>query len=256
MLKILAVGNSFSEDATHYLYKIAESAGEKIIVGNLYIGGCSLKRHVKNAETDEGEYDYQKNENGEWTHRENTKMSYGLADEDWDIVTIHQVSGLSGKEDTYNSDIEYLCGYIRSHVTNPNVKIGWQMTWAYQQNSDHVDFANYGCNQQKMYESIVSAVQNKIIANPNIAFIIPVATAIQNMRTSAAGDNLTRDGFHMSYGLGRYVAGLTWFCKITGLPPERAAYYPAVMPSEYLCAARESVRAALKSPFEVTKIAG
>ncbi len=255
MIKILAVGNSFSEDATHYLYKIAESADVKMIVGNLYIGGCSLERHVGNAETGAAEYDYQKNENGEWTHRENTEIAYGISDEDWDIVTIHQVSGLSGESDTYNSDIDYLCEYIHKHVSNPDVKIGWQMTWAYQQNSGHSEFARYGCDQMRMYESIAAAVCEKILPNPELDFIIPAGTAIQNMRTSFAGDNLTRDGFHLSYNLGRYIAGLVWFCSITGTPPERVSYVPDSdeIPENYIPAIREAVKNALKTPLAVTE---
>ena len=43
ILKILTIGNSFSDDTMQYLYKVAKSAGvEKIKLGNLYIGGCSL----------------------------------------------------------------------------------------------------------------------------------------------------------------------------------------------------------------------
>ncbi len=47
-MKILAIGNSFSQDATRYLQDIAASAGEELFVRNLYIGGCSLEMHSKN----------------------------------------------------------------------------------------------------------------------------------------------------------------------------------------------------------------
>lgn len=46
MLRILAVGNSFSEDATYYLHQILEIAGVENQVVNLYIGGCSLEREA------------------------------------------------------------------------------------------------------------------------------------------------------------------------------------------------------------------
>lgn len=46
-MKILAIGNSFSQDATRYLQDIAASAGENLFVRNLYIGGCSLEMHAK-----------------------------------------------------------------------------------------------------------------------------------------------------------------------------------------------------------------
>ena len=48
-LKILAIGNSFSVDAMEHLYGIAKDGGvENVLLGNLYIGGCSLATHAKN----------------------------------------------------------------------------------------------------------------------------------------------------------------------------------------------------------------
>ena len=60
-LKILAIGNSFSEDATRYLHQLANAAGIKTQIVNLYIGGCPLERHWKNIENDEKAYGYQLN---------------------------------------------------------------------------------------------------------------------------------------------------------------------------------------------------
>lgn len=39
-IKILAVGNSFSDDGVEYLDELARAAGIKLIIGNLYIGGA------------------------------------------------------------------------------------------------------------------------------------------------------------------------------------------------------------------------
>ena len=49
MYKVLAIGNSFSEDATHFLHQICESSGIENEVVNLYVGGCSLERHWRNV---------------------------------------------------------------------------------------------------------------------------------------------------------------------------------------------------------------
>ena len=38
-MKILAIGNSFSNDATAYLYGMADAAGLEAKIVNLYIGG-------------------------------------------------------------------------------------------------------------------------------------------------------------------------------------------------------------------------
>lgn len=43
-MNILAIGNSFSQDATRYLHQIAAADGVPLHVANLYIGGCSLER--------------------------------------------------------------------------------------------------------------------------------------------------------------------------------------------------------------------
>ena len=52
-VKILSIGNSFSEDATAYLHKISEAGNCPIDISNLYIGGCSLHMHACNINSDE-----------------------------------------------------------------------------------------------------------------------------------------------------------------------------------------------------------
>ena len=146
-------------------------------------------------------------------------LLYGLQDEDWDLITLQQVSGLSGIASSYteNGVLDHLIDYVNTHKTNPAAKLGWHMTWAYQSDSTHADFARYGRNQLTMFSGIVHAVREVIVPRDEFAVVIPAGTAIQNVRTSFIGDALTRDGYHLSYGLGRYVAGLTWL-QLTGLP--------------------------------------
>ena len=47
-MKLLSIGNSFSQDAQRYLHRIAAAAGESLKCVNLYIGGCSLRTHYFN----------------------------------------------------------------------------------------------------------------------------------------------------------------------------------------------------------------
>ncbi|MGE4490039.1 MAG: DUF4886 domain-containing protein [Kiritimatiellales bacterium] len=255
-LKILAIGNSFSQDALRHVYQIATNAGiREVVLGNLYIGGCPLSRHWKNAETNGTEYDYQKNDSGEWHSRKNSTLEYGIQDEDWDFISIQQVSSLSGLPETYNSDLNNLIVYINSKKTNPDAKLGWQMTWAYQQNSTHSGFIKYGKDQMTMYNAIVTAVQEKIVPNPSFDFIIPSGTAIQNMRTSDVGDTLTRDGFHMSLNLGRYIVGMTWVKALTGVSIDNITWVPDTntVPATLLPVIKEAVNKAVNTPFAVTE---
>ena len=64
-MKILSIGNSFSEDATAYLHKISEAGNSPIDVYNLYIGGCSLEMHACNIKS--GEKKYRLEYNGRYT---------------------------------------------------------------------------------------------------------------------------------------------------------------------------------------------
>jgi len=254
-LKVLAIGNSFSQDATQWLYEIALDAGiDEIILGNLYIGGCTLATHWENAKENNAAYTYYKNSVGIWEKYNKSTMLQGILDEDWDIITLQQASGVSGMEETYNSDLTNLIEYVNTHKTNPNAKLVWHMTWAYQSDSTHKEFVNYENDQLKMYNSILSCVQNKILTNPAFSYIIPTGTAIQNLRTSIIGDRLTRDGYHLSYNLGRYTAALTWFHAITGESIDNITFNPEPeeIPEIYIPLIKKAVKAAIEKPFEIT----
>ena len=50
VIRILAIGNSFSQDAVEqYLYELFDVAGIKVVIGNMYIPGCPLERHYNNS---------------------------------------------------------------------------------------------------------------------------------------------------------------------------------------------------------------
>ncbi len=258
-LKLLSIGNSFSEDAQRWLYQVAAAAGfQDITIANLYWGGCSLATHWSNANTNYAGYEYQKNTTGAIQRTAGVSIQTALLDEDWDFITLQQASGYSGLADTYNADLTNLIAYVKTYATNPNMQLGWHMTWAYQSDSTHGDFAKYNNHQMTMYNGIVNAVQTKILTNGDFSFVIPAGTAIQNLRTSFLGDTLTRDGYHMSYLLGRYTVSLTWIytiCQVLGLElPTDLTYTPSQteVPLSYLPAIREAVGNAIQTPLAVT----
>ena len=56
-IKLLCIGNSFSVDAVQHLYGLLTDAGvENILIGNLYVGGCTLKTHWDNIDTENAAY--------------------------------------------------------------------------------------------------------------------------------------------------------------------------------------------------------
>ena len=253
-LKILAIGNSFSDDATEHLYGILKDAGiEDVIIGNLYIGGCSIDTHWNNMKNDSAAYEFRYYNNSATKNNSKRSISYALNLHDWDYITIQQVSQNSGQPETLGN-LQNALDYINEHKTNENAKIYWHMTWAYQQNSGHAGFANYGKNQMTMYEAIVNTYENKVSTYDAIAGVIPSGTTIQNLRTSYIGDTLTRDGYHMTYDIGRYAAALTWFVTFTGMDATMIDWVPSEYLSikEDLTAIAEAVNAAVENPFAVT----
>lgn len=250
VLKILTIGNSFSDDTMQYVYKIAKSAGvEKIKLGNLYIGGCSLDTHTSNAKTNARAYDYRTNSADAWVNAPNYRMKDAILSENWDFISLQQASGSSGIKETY-ANLQYMIDYVSSLA--PDSKLVWNMTWAYQQDSTHGEFGKYGSSQTQMYQSILEAVQSEVATKNAIEYIVPNGTAIQNARTSYLGDTLTRDGFHLSLDIGRYIAGLTFFYQLTGISIKDIEFMPDGVDQSIKAIAIDCAINAVNSPWQVT----
>ena len=222
-LKILAVGNSFSDDGTEYLPGLLEAAGiHNVIVARLYIGGCSLERHCREYAENLKNYTYYKSTANRWvTVSKNAGLLDGLKDEDWDIITVQESSGISGIYDNYEKWLPQLIKIIRNEALNPQATIVWHKTWAYATNSVHPEFPNYDKSQQKMYEAISQCVE-KASEEFGLPVVIPSGDAIQiarGTRLNNSGEvpadckvyDLTRDGYHLTRQHGRYIAACTWF---------------------------------------------
>ncbi len=123
-LEILAIGNSFSCDALEYAWQIAQDLGiEKVVIGNLYIGGCSLNTHASNAISNSAAYTYYYNDSGTWQTISNYQISTAITERSWDYISMQQNSANSGLENTYNADLTELVRYVETLVRsseNPN----------------------------------------------------------------------------------------------------------------------------------------
>jgi len=251
-LKILAIGNSFSEDATEeYLDDLARAAGIKLIIGNACISGCELKRHSENAQTDSAHYGYRKIDlEGVRTVTGRRTLYECITDENWDYITLQQHSGLTGKLDSYFPYLSYLIEYVRTHATNPDMQLAFHQTWAYAKDSKHARFVNYNNNQEEMYRAIVETV-NKATRAVGIQLIIPAGTAIQNVRYNMKRDDLCRDGYHLDKGIGRYIASCAWFETLLGEVVGNP-FYPETLTAEDALSIQKAARAAAREPNRVS----
>lgn len=210
-LKILAIGNSFTEDGTAYLPSLVRTAGIKnVTIAKMVIGGTSLLSHHTHAIKDDSVYNFAVSTDGSFKSQGKKKFSDCLLSDTWDYVILQQVSQHSGLYRTYQPYLNNLINIIHNHY--PQAIIGWQMTWAYSSTSTHTGFKNYDNNQAIMYESILDAV-NQMKAETGLSVIIPTGMVIQDLRKTYISNDLelTRDGYHLDYGAGRYAAACTWF---------------------------------------------
>lgn len=228
MYKILAIGNSFSQDATAYLHDIAAVGGTDTKIVNLYIGGCSLKTHWENAESDHKNYLYELNGSSDGRM---VSIREVLTEDHWDFITLQQASHDSGKSETYQPYLSKLSSYVRQYA--PGAKQLLHETWAYEIDSVHPAFAeHYHNNQNEMYHALRCAYLEA--ANQLAVPMIPCGDVIQALRKTApfdyanGGISLCRDGFHMNIPYGRYVLGAVWYetmlhgsiAENSYLPPE------------------------------------
>ena len=184
-LKVLAIGNSFSDDAIEeHLHGLAKAEGLTIVIGNIYKAGCSIERHVKYLRGDVADYEFRK------IDAEGVRT------------------------------IEY----------------------------------RYGKDQMQMYNAIISTVNEVIPQIKDIKILIPSGTAVQNARTSILGDDLTRDGYHLSRPVGRYVASCTWLQAVLGKNPVGNTYCPEGMTPQQCKAAQKAARKAVRKPSKISRI--
>lgn len=225
MINVLAIGNSFSQDATHFLHQLADWEHVEMKVVNLYIGGCSLERHWHNISLDVPEYLYELNGQSQERY---VSVSQVLKEEKWDVIVTQQASHDSGWLDTYEPFLGNMAGYLRERC--PGARFFLQETWAYETDSTHDRFVRYHNNQKEMYRRLSGAYQTA--AKQTGISLIPCGDVIQTLREKEpfryeeGGMSLCRDGFHMSYLYGRYALAATWYKTITGKSRKGRPYVP------------------------------
>ena len=210
-LKILSIGNSFSQDAQRYLYGIARAGGVDMKTVNLYIGGCSLERHYRNMLSEEKAYAFEIN--GISDTGIQISLKDALLSDSWDFITIQQQSLQSCNYETFVPYLDALVSYVRK--CSPKAKLIMIRTWGYKEGSQMLLVqAKYPTNKA-MLEDIIKAYDEAQKASGAL-FTIPLGDAVA-MATELGVEHIYRDEFHMSKGFGRYLLGLVMFERLTGM---------------------------------------
>ena len=208
-MKILSIGNSFSQDATRYLHQIARASGYDLTVANLYIGGCPLHKHYVNMLADAKAYCLEFNG---YPTDFMVSISEALLSREWDYVTVQQVSGKSVDYSTYQPYLDELCKYIRKCA--PKAKLVVHQTWFYEKDSKRlVDEMGYSTPDEMLADIVKS--YNRAAADIKADVVIP-SGELMMMLSNCGIEKIHRDTFHACYGISRYAIGLLWYAVLTG----------------------------------------
>ncbi len=207
-MKILAIGNSFSQDATRYLRGIASADGEEWEVVNLYIGGCPLQTHYENALEDKKTYEVQID--GSSTG-DVSSIKEALESRQWDVITLQQASTQSDDYGKYQPYLDFLIDYVHKYARG--AKIYLHQTWAYPNGSGLLQTYGYATFFD-MFEKVEKAYK-QALSKTKTDGLIPTGTLIRDLLLDGV-KTLYRDGLHLSLGMGRYAAALLWYAILSG----------------------------------------
>lgn len=220
LLKVLFVGNSFNVDATAHLPGILAADGtQRIFMGRVYHGGCTLPQYDDNYEADRfcsyrvwrpGQMDWDGDEEYD------TNLKTAVEAEDWDVITIMEYTGNAccwSWTEAEKSHINSLIGRFFEAHPKKRPCVLFMLTQTFAAQSDLVT-TYFASDQMKMYETIASFAR-QVLDETCIDEVIATGTCIQNLRTSSLNadpvQDLSRDGFHLDYGVSRYAAACTVF---------------------------------------------
>ena len=207
-LRILMIGNSFTDDAAQYIGDIVKNSGIDEKTCCLYTitqGGAQLQTWDNNYKSQTTVTMYRRA--GKYAMQYTRGTLEELLHQNWDVVSLQQVSNHSNDLSTFSPYLEELVSYIKRDCTNEHVAFCWHMAWSYW--SGHKGNVP---KEESGWKSIVSTV-DKMTNKYGIDIIIPSGTAIQNARNTNLNTDksLTRDGYHIDYGIGRYIVACTLF---------------------------------------------
>lgn len=220
-LKVLDIGNSYTQDAQTYLPHIIAAAGisTDFSLYRAFRPSASFKTWVdcwNDSDNENYSVDFCAGTaldgiSGSGRASDGAVFRKALQSVRWDIILIHQVSTYSNDYSLWEGDgaggfLQELIRIIR--VTNPQATIGYLMTHSYR----GTYWANSEGSSYQRWRNIADAVK-RLKLEYDIDFIIPYGTAVQNLRASSLNDSyeFSEDGTHMGAGLGDYVAGCCYF---------------------------------------------
>ncbi|MCX6952727.1 MAG: DUF4886 domain-containing protein [Verrucomicrobia bacterium] len=258
-LRLFSVGNSFSNNATHYLPDLAKEGGHELILGKAMKGGCSFQQHWDALAAWQANPDDPKGR----IYTGSKSLHDNLGAEEWDVITVQQYSKLSSDVATYRPYAEQLVAHLRS--VRPKAEVILHQTWAYRVDADKfgqiapeqtaADNREMYVRSRAAYREIAAELGLRVIptgdafwqvnTDPAWAFkpdttfdrATAVAPALPDQThslhvgerwttdTKTAAKKLTKDANHAN-AAGEYLGALIWYGVLFEESPEKLKFVP------------------------------
>lgn len=277
-LKILSIGNSFSQDALSYAPFVFRGLTNNVdlTIGISYKGGADIDTYINYFDNDTNDlvYDVITPSDSVWAINGSQTLKQILLAEKWDIITLQQSSDKQGDISTYanlGSLIDKIANYLMAN--NRTAKIGWLIP--------HTRASYPATNYTDMIECLQT-----IMGKYAIDFVLPCGTAMQNARGTTlnqygdySGGGMSEDGSHNQEGIGCLVEAYASVLKLLeisgceykgilgeGTRPDAAWITAKNIPNPDLgtgvvgisdancLIAQKCAVAAIKKPYEVSEI--
>ncbi len=172
-MKILTIGNSFSDSLTAYFSQVVQSTGQELHLGQASFGGCEFRRHWSYVRAEENDADCRIYAGG------SRKLRDILSCESWDVVSVQQASHESWRKECFEPYAGNLIEYVRLHASGAEVII--QQTWAYRADDPRLQpGSDWNINQITMHERLTKNYRE--LAERHQCRIIPTGHAVQLSR--------------------------------------------------------------------------
>ena len=259
-LRLFVVGNSFSNNATHYLPELAQAGGHELIIGKAQTGGCSFERHWNAVDAFLADPEDPKGKiyGGKSLH---DNISTGT----WDVITVQQYSLLSPDYGTYQPFAAKLQAHLRK--LQPGADIVIHQTWAYRSDAAKFGLVGDGKNaasEREMWEKSRAAYWR--LATDLGARVIPTGDAFWRVDSdpkwsykpdtsfepkTASHPALPRqtNSLHVGYrwnaeeklgmdanhanAAGEYLGAVVWYGFLFNESPEKLAFVPPGVAPEF-----------------------
>ncbi len=274
--RIFFIGNSFTKDAVEHLPGILAAAGLRDIqMVHMYYGGRTIPEYNDrwSTATDYHCYVCNPGQTG-WTDLTGKSLAQVASTGKWDVVTIQEHTGRQlawGWTASEKTAVQGLVEKVKAvqSANGGNPYMYYILSQAYHDLSKAQNVTKPFSNTDEMW-TVISAQGKQAVEECGFDGVISTGAMLQNLRTSGLNNDLglTRDGYHMDYGIARYGASCTVFETIispfNGNVKLDGNSYRTAGDSEGTTAitdhrapiALKAARYAIAKPYEVTDMEG